>query len=224
MPEKQMPQHSTQGKRLSALRSSQRINRNLDKSLLAYIAAAGATGVSLLASSPAAEAEIVYTPANMRLYDNSFPVDLNNDGVADINLSAHFQVYSFYRTILSVIPGAGNAVVGVAAGAAELPWGERIGLKEKFNPARQLMESWARCGSSYCAAGPWTEPDNRPGYLGVKFLIHGETHYGWVRLTAGRLPATLTGYAYERRFLISRSLLGSFPGQSASVRSIHLNC
>jgi hypothetical protein len=192
-----MSQRTAYGNHRAQSRVKARINPKLDSKLLAYMAAAGATGVSLLASSPSAEAKIVYTPANTRLYDETFPVDLNNDGIADITLSAHFQVYAFYRTILSVIPGAGNAVVGVAAGAGELPWGERIGPKENFNPAQQLMESWARCGSSYCANGPWTEPDNRPGYLGVKFLIHGETHYGWVRLTAGRLPATLTGYAYE---------------------------
>src|ERR1700722_704636 len=192
-----MHRHSTLEEYSSQPRAAARINPRLNKNLLMYVAAAGATGVGLLASPPAAEAKIVYTPANTRLYENSFPIDLNNDGVADITLSAHFQVYSFYRTVLSVIPGAGNAVVGVAAGAADLPWGERIGPKETFDPAGQLMASRARCGSSYCVAGPWADPGNRPGYLGVKFLIHGETHYGWVRLTAGRLPATLTGYAYE---------------------------
>jgi hypothetical protein len=37
-------------------------------------------------------------------------------------------------------------------------------------------------------------------YLGVKFLIKGETHYGWVRMTVnapGSTTGTITGYAYE---------------------------
>jgi hypothetical protein len=40
--------------------------------------------------------------------------------------------------------------------------------------------------------------------VGVKFQIHGATHYGWIRLSAdfpaklGDLPsATITAYAYE---------------------------
>ncbi len=49
--------------------------------------------------------------------------------------------------------------------------------------------------------GDWGgNPKNR--YLGVRFLIHGQTHYGWVRLTIITEPgtswsATITAYAYE---------------------------
>ena len=39
-------------------------------------------------------------------------------------------------------------------------------------------------------------------FLGVKFKVHGATHFGWVRLTVnttpnGLLSGTITGYAYE---------------------------
>jgi peptidoglycan hydrolase-like protein with peptidoglycan-binding domain len=38
-------------------------------------------------------------------------------------------------------------------------------------------------------------------YLGLKFSVNGETHYGWARLNvsfrAPHITATLTGYAYE---------------------------
>jgi hypothetical protein len=172
-----------------------RLNSKFNKSLSAYIAAAGAAGVALTAASPSAEAKVVYTPANTRLYNGTFPIDLNNDGVADISLIAAFQVYSFYRTYLHVSPGAGNAVVGVAAGAAQLAWGVRIGPNVAFDPAAQLIESEWRCQSSYCSAGAWG--NGAKGYLGIKFQINGQTHYGWARLSIGRLPATLTGYAYE---------------------------
>jgi hypothetical protein len=49
--------------------------------------------------------------------------------------------------------------------------------------------------------GDWGS--NQPNrYLGVKFLINGATHYGWVRLTVTtgpeqRFSATITSYAYE---------------------------
>ena len=37
------------------------------------------------------------------------------------------------------------------------------------------------------------------GYIGVRFLISGKTHYGWVQFdaTANRSPATIRGWAYE---------------------------
>ena len=43
--------------------------------------------------------------------------------------------------------------------------------------------------------GPWAKASNK--YLGLKFLIDGEVHYGWARLTVMKRYTTVTGYAYE---------------------------
>ena len=44
--------------------------------------------------------------------------------------------------------------------------------------------------------GPWINVTNR--YLGLKFLIGGTPHYGWVRITTSTTAHPLiTGYAYE---------------------------
>jgi len=46
--------------------------------------------------------------------------------------------------------------------------------------------------------GPWHGAQNR--YLGLKFLVKGQVHYGWARLSVSKIfpfTATLTGYAYE---------------------------
>jgi hypothetical protein len=48
--------------------------------------------------------------------------------------------------------------------------------------------------------GPWFNVSN--AYLGFRFKIDGEVHYGWARLTVTwnhkfRIGAALTGYAYE---------------------------
>jgi len=44
-------------------------------------------------------------------------------------------------------------------------------------------------------------PQVRTRYLGLEFLINGEVHFGWARLTVTckdlRVLATLSGYAYE---------------------------
>ncbi|HEY6764147.1 MAG TPA: hypothetical protein VI386_05200 [Candidatus Sulfotelmatobacter sp.] len=188
-----MPDRRPQGKCPSEARASKQIGLKLDKSLLAYVAAASATG--LIGSTVSAEAKVIYTPVNTRLYDNTFPVDLNNDGSADLSLIASFQVESFYRTELHVRPATGNAVIAGDGGAAALTWGTRIGFKAPFSRSTLFMASRARCHSSYCYSGPWAYSQGR--YLGVKFSISGQTHYGWVRLSVERLPATLTGYAYE---------------------------
>jgi hypothetical protein len=71
--------------------------------------------------------------------------------------------------------------------------GSRIGAKRRFLARTAYMtgsESW----------GYWRNVTDR--YLGLKFKIHGNYHYGWARLTTKfvnhyTVEATLTGYAYE---------------------------
>jgi hypothetical protein len=51
--------------------------------------------------------------------------------------------------------------------------------------------------------GPWANGGKgvKKHYLGLRFDINGETHFGWARLNVSVQPtnvtATLTGYAYE---------------------------
>ena len=55
------------------------------------------------------------------------------------------------------------------------------------------------CRATTSFKGQWINATNR--YLGLKFKIHGQTHYGWARLSIQyenfTFAATLTGYAYE---------------------------
>jgi len=56
-------------------------------------------------------------------------------------------------------------------------------------------QRWDSKGSSH--KGQWQNISSRH-FLGVKFLINGETHFGWLRFSmANAIGATLTGYAYE---------------------------
>jgi len=96
------------------------------------------------------------------------------------------------------------------SGASALRYGARIGPKKSKFFVRfpmMAMEVFARVGSEYSDIGPWVRKnkglENR--YLGLKFIVDGEVHYGWARLsvTLSHRPvyegvsATLTGYAYE---------------------------
>jgi hypothetical protein len=58
------------------------LSQRLNKPLLAYLATAGAAGVSMLAMTQSAEAKVVYTPTDRAITSGSH-LDLNNDGTAD---------------------------------------------------------------------------------------------------------------------------------------------
>lgn len=91
----------------------------LNKKLFAYVAAAsaGCAGLSMVALPQAADAEVVYTPANTPLSVNTpVPLDLNNDGVIDFTLSNH---YSFTGSATSCfIPCLTHAVLKVGPAQA----------------------------------------------------------------------------------------------------------
>jgi hypothetical protein len=59
------------------------------------------------------------------------------------------------------------------------------------------MASVGSYGSGPYSNGAWIGKIDH--YLGLRFMINGETHYGWARMTItkGILHAVLTGYAYE---------------------------
>jgi hypothetical protein len=183
-------------------RAAVRINSKLEKNLAAYIAAASAAGASLLAAQPA-EGKVVYTPTNVTISFSGTPLDLNNDGTADFSLA--FREQASHSIALVVIPAVtGNAVrpsrsFGAAAGFFGVP----VGVGEKFvsnthtsyGPGVEMAQAFAY-GNYSSSRGPWINTTNR--YLGIKFLINGQTHYGWARLTVSKgLNAVLTGYAYE---------------------------
>ena len=84
--------------------------------------------------------------------------------------------------------------------------GAEIGPSAQFESASPYPAGIERgygveSGGSDRLVGNWGgNPKNR--YLGVRFQIKGQTHYGWVRLTVITEPgsfwsATITGYAYE---------------------------
>jgi hypothetical protein len=176
----------------SRSREITQINPRLDKNLVAYMLAAGAAGVSLLAAQ-SAEAEIVYTPTHTVIGPrSSIELDLNHDGVNDFLVSRWLYGNGSHLTIDQQAPA--NGILG--HGAA-LPAGVRIGPQGAFVGYASMASDVTISGESF-SDGPWKNATNR--YLGLRFSVNGETHYGWARLTVtakGEIVATLTGYAYE---------------------------
>jgi len=190
----------------SKRQSSSPLHPILDKNLLAYAAAAGATGVSILACVVPSNADIIFTPTHVNIVQNGEPVplDLNNDGIVD------FQFVNFesrarpplgtMRSYLIVEPvQQSNGIMEVESKggmcAAALPNGARIGTVRAFALSGLDMAHAFADSTGVTFRCPWFRKTG--AYVGLKFSIDGATHYGWARVRVQGFKATLTGYAYE---------------------------
>ncbi len=189
------------------------ISPNLDRSLLGYAAATSAAGVALLSLVQPAEAKIIYRPTNIPIPENGglIQLDINQDGVPDFGFSAASYFGSargaraplgLYHKSLLVLPDrTANQIEGIVSGqsadcAAELPGKFAVGHGRDFQPGRNLMfEVGGDATTQFSARCPWRE--NNGGYVGLKLVVSGETHYGWARVSLRGISATLRGYAYE---------------------------
>jgi len=194
------------------------LSNRVDQQMKLYSAAAMAAGVSMLALAQPAQGEVVITKKTIPIPVSSYffpppkPVllDLNHDGVNDFSFSLYSFAYHSFQIDLTVRALDGGDVVGAANKeggfyASALAHGAKIGPSAHFSSkgvADIERASGFDASSKYSRHlyGDWgNNPVNR--YLGVKFLINGETHYGWVRLTITTQPkgfsATITAYAYE---------------------------
>jgi hypothetical protein len=208
MKENSMIQHIASSKNSGPTKIPTHLAPKLDKRLLAYAAAASAAGVGLFNQS--AEAKIVYTAANATIgYNQSVNLDLNNDGTADFALNLalasdrRYPEGAFSSALLIYPRQAGNQVWGILSAkgwecAAALPAGVKVGagapFQQQYLTLIGVQGSYTRGDIDHC---PWAGL-HRGAFLGLKFVVKGETHYGWahITITAGA-AAVLNGYAYE---------------------------
>lgn len=206
-----------------------RLASTLEKNLWAYAAVAGAAGVGLLAMAPSAEGKVVYTATDQKIAP-SIAIDLNGDGVIDFNLTkfgsasvggslrvswlavCHDKYIGFSHQCNSSTndPNAANLVRVVPTGPADLAAGANIGPGPQwggqgvaeFMAVRVWYSQYWNTKQKW--NGPWANEGkgvtNR--YLGLKFKIGNDYHYGWARVTLtttadSGFSAALTGYAYE---------------------------
>jgi hypothetical protein len=199
-------------KRPSRPRTTAELSKSLHRQLNSYAFAATAAGVGMLALAQPAAAEIIYTPTNVDL-DGNYALDLNHDGITDFHLACGHSLFSQHVSLLLVYEHNTNRFLG-SKGKLHVPDDLAAGF---------VIGAWARSrfsnrNSSGIMAEIATSTNMRTGYvglwanggkgvknryLGLKFKINGEFHYGWARLNVSfphgsiRLKAVLTGYAYE---------------------------
>jgi hypothetical protein len=189
-------------------RAAAPLRDGLEKSLAAY-ATAAAAGAGLMAALPA-EARIVYTPAKITIPVYEWvPIDLNHDGVADFSFYNYVNRGEYNRyTLKARAQNQANEIRGrgISSGlgfASALRAGFRVGTNRTYfhEAPGWLMCNWVDVNRDSYTRGQWMYTKNR--YLGLKFTIGGQVHYGWARLSAALqhgkfgIQVTLTGYAYE---------------------------
>jgi hypothetical protein len=181
------------------------VSPSLHARLNMYALAASSAGVGVLALAQPAQAKVVYTPAHQIIGANGvYNLDLNQDGTVDFLIQQWNYGNWASNNQLLADPAVGNAVLGSKFRAAALTAGASIGPNQNFiagasNGEVMLSITHFTTGGTSFVHGSWANVRNR--YLGLKFQIAGETHYGWARLSVQRqrfhFIATLTGYAFE---------------------------
>ncbi len=166
------------------------------KKLLEYSAQAGA----FLILPTSAGAQVIYhniDPDSVFENDGNIQIDFNADGVNDLDFSAFFEYdWTFWTDgteawwgDLSVIISNFSAVISNmpypdSYGALDLMEGFSINNSANWNlwDTIKLIDynSYDSYIYAYSAYNNWNGSNK---YLGVKFLISGEEHYGWVRLS-----------------------------------------
>jgi hypothetical protein len=195
-------------KRSSVPRKTANLSQSTNHQLHMYALAASAAGVGILALAQAAEAKIIYRPANVSINPHvPYKLDLNHDGTADFT----FSIYTFShsgsggREFIATMTVRGaqksNAVVVGSKGFARaFGPGIRIGPKAAVKGYALMGHCLIQrnsMSSVNTSKGNWLNVTNR--YLGLRFTISGKIHFGWARLTVAgcAVKGNLTGYAYE---------------------------
>ena len=214
-------------KRASRPRTTAQLSDSMHSRLNMYTLAATAAGVASLALPQAVEAKIVYTPAHVKLSNQTaFHLDLNHDGIVDFYLVHEYVDESsnganrllachrpdsgsgghtyFCLSSTGYSPNAIRVIEKDQAYGADLPLGATIRLGDLFpKKAPVVLGGEVTSFSNPRWYGPWVNGGKgvKNRYLGIKFLIEGCFHYGWVRMTvtttSNTFTATVTGYAYE---------------------------
>jgi hypothetical protein len=186
-------------------RKATELPETLHRDLASYALTASLAGVAALSAAPPASAQIVYTPAHETIGSGDMMfIDFNHDGIDDVMIPEIpcSSRSTFPSNSVQAVPapsGGGIQLGNFYGGAAPLPAGALIGDGLRFNSRPVNMVNLADTYSS--RSGSWASAP--PSFLGIRFRIQGETHYGWARIDLQfvgyptYVDVMLTGYAYQ---------------------------
>lgn len=179
-----------------------------NKRLFSYALAAGA---GMLAAAQPADAGVIYNnPPDITLMNAGAAIDLDGDGIADVNFGMSLRsAAGYYRRSLMVDVPNGAVKGGTVQGH---PYANKavpsyfVSARKQFvqDPATMAFASRHRTslGSWVVGVGGWWA-NYTNGYLGVQFLHQSNPVYGWVRMDVMIPPGTtdigytIKDWAYE---------------------------
>ncbi len=191
--------------------------RGFDAQLLAYCAVAA--GGALATAQPVAAATVYSGVKNIAIGENgTVALDLDGNGVIDFNalntmpvaLTGGEKDYSKHKANF-ITPEDGNAIAfsdgilqnfitgapipndaisWLTAGSVDNDFGFNLDYGNIINDS---------AGLNICAQGPF---GGKKGFIGVKFQINYNTHYGWIRYAGigvnnTLVSGTIVDWAYE---------------------------
>ena len=180
------------------------MKKNLQSRISKYTAVAGA-----VVSAAGAQAQVVYTDVNPDYSHDApqnngfaiYPLDLNNDQTVDFVIVSRDTVTpnASVRLTLAAPYGAGNAVAG------ENPGGYDYALALDINSMVDSTLNWIAATNTMAynvdSANPYNENWNgvTDKYLGLKFVVGANTHYGWARLDSYAIgdSVVVKDYAFD---------------------------
>lgn len=192
------------------------MNKKITKKLAAYSALAA--GVVAIGGN--AEAQIVYTDVNpdeTYTVDHDLELDLNNDGIVDFTLLIGAGPT---RYAVRLAPEIGNEALGSQSGNFFYPF--TLNMNDPIGPTQTIWNGSANgslltmawvysAGGSY---GNWLNATDK--YLGLRFFVGTNVHYGWVRLdvvaTTSSISLVYKDYAYntvaDQAILAGQTVIG----------------
>ena len=170
-----------------------------------------------MATTSAADAQVVYTDINpdLTLVDNSYLLDINNDGTNDFSVfqihHSHVSTFTFsgYTSTFStssnkvtITPLNNNEVEAWYGGVWTFPsdyWANFNNLGAQIGWGASWAADVATLAYYYPnhPFGFWLGVEDK--YLGLRIDIGGQWYYGWLRLDVGEIGefVTVKDYAFE---------------------------
>lgn len=195
----------------------------MNKSLLKEkLKSYSALATAIFGTAAAADAQIVYTDvnpdevltvANGAITD--FAVDFDNDGNEDIAVATYGYLYNYGGTdyqlnyVFSFVANNSTAAMAGAlqtVGQNSFPATTSLAVGTTVGPASTWLDTTAAGGTTYFTAAVGfgqtlvgTANTGSDVYLGARFLIGANTHYGWVRINVptDASQVTIKDFAYN---------------------------
>jgi hypothetical protein len=201
------------------------MKKELQNKLSRYTAAAAA-----VVAATSATAQITYTDVNPDISvdddqdANGFTVaalDLNNDATPDFILASRDTTVTSRTRFTLVAPygTAGNAIAGETPTAYD--YALALNLNDMIDNSLNWIATTNTMAYNVASANPYNENWNgvTDKYLGLKFIVGANTHYGWARLDVQAIGDvwTLKDYAFN-----ATANGGIMAGQVAGVNTMEM--